>query len=172
MSGPGPTKIDPTANSDLETAVHVGDKIELRLWLRLLTCSTIIEQQVRSRLRDRFGITLPRFDVLAQLDRAQDGLAMGELSKRLMVSNGNLTGLIDRLVQEGLVSRDPLPHDRRTHLVKLTEVGKSAFAEMAREHEGWIDDMLEGIDRKDLGDLLELLGALKDSLSTSRGSNA
>lgn len=152
--------------SDLETALHRDDKIELRVWLRLLTCSTIIEQRVRGRLRDRFGITLPRFDVLAQLDRARDGLAMGELSKRLMVSNGNLTGLIDRLVQEGLVSRTPLPNDRRTHLVKLTETGLAAFDEMAREHEGWIDTMLAGVDRNDLATLLELLGDLKESLST------
>jgi DNA-binding MarR family transcriptional regulator len=159
--------ITPTKASDLETAVQVDDKIELRVWLRLLTCSTIIEQRVRGNLRDRFGITLPRFDVLAQLDRARDGLAMGELSKRLMVSNGNLTGLIDRLVHEGLVSRTPLPNDRRTHLVKLTDAGLAAFDEMAREHEDWIDTMLAGVDRSDLAALLELLGVLKDSLSTA-----
>jgi len=157
----------PDKASDLETAVQVDDKIELRVWLRLLTCSTIIEQRVRGNLRDRFGITLPRFDVLAQLYRARDGLAMGELSKRLMVSNGNLTGLIDRLVHEGLVSRTPLPHDRRTHLVRLTDTGAATFDEMAREHEAWIDTMLAGMDRKDLAALLELLGDLKDSLSTS-----
>lgn len=157
----------PTKASDLETAVQHDDKIELRVWLRLLTCSTIIEQRVRGNLRDRFGITLPRFDVLAQLDRARDGLAMGELSKRLMVSNGNLTGLIDRLVQEGLVSRTPLPNDRRTHLVKLTDAGLAAFDEMARAHEGWIDAMLAGVDRTDLATLLERLGDLKESLSNN-----
>jgi len=151
--------------ADLETAVQRDDKMELKVWLRLLTCSTLIERRVRSNLRDRFGITLPRFDVLAQLDRARDGLAMGELSRRLMVSNGNLTGLIDRLVHEGLVSRAPLPHDRRTHLVRLTAAGQTAFDEMAAAHEHWIDVMMAGVDRRKLRDLFVLLGELKPSLT-------
>ena len=82
-------------------------KTELRLWLRLLTCTTLIENEVRRRLRDQFGITLPRFDLLAQLDRAPNGMTLGELSQRMMVSNGNITGLVDRLCEQGLILRRP-----------------------------------------------------------------
>ena len=100
---------------DAETKVseRPGDhKTELRLWLRLLTCTTLIENEVRRRLRDNFDITLPRFDLLAQLDRAPDGMTLGELSQRMMVSNGNITGLVDRLVGQGLIRRRPVPNDR------------------------------------------------------------
>jgi DNA-binding MarR family transcriptional regulator len=150
--------------SDRESALLTGDKLELRLWLRLLTCSNLIEAEVRARLRERFGTTLPRFDLLAQLDRAPDGLTMGDLSSRLMVSNGNVTGLTDALEREGLVSRAPEPQDRRSLRIRLTPQGKRAFDAMTPIHEDWIDMMMNGLTRREMADLLELLGKLKRSV--------
>ena len=95
----------------------------MRLWLRLLTCTTLIETEVRRRLRDEFDVTLPRFDLMAQLDRAPNGMTLGELSQRMMVSNGNVTGLVERLVEQGLVERTPAPNDRRAQIVSLTAEG-------------------------------------------------
>ena len=112
-----PEDIATAQRGDYETAVSADDHLDVRIWLRLLTCTNMIEGRVRRNLREEFDFTLPRFDLLAQLDRAETGLTMGELSRRLMVSNGNVTGLIDRLVNEGLVARKPAPEDRRAHLV-------------------------------------------------------
>jgi len=159
--------IDARQNRDFESSLHSEDKLELRVWLRLLTCSNLIEQQVRSGLRRDFETTLPRFDVLAQLERAPDGMTMGQLSSHLMVSNGNITGLIDRLVQEELVTRSPAPGDRRTQMVRLNDKGRSALAEMLPMHEAWIVDLLAGVDREDMSRLLELLARLKGSLENS-----
>ncbi len=150
---------------DFETAVTTGDRLELRVWLRLLTCANLIEGGVRRRLRAEFDTTLARFDLMAQLDRAPGGLTMGALSRRLMVSNGNVTGLIDRLLAEGLVARGPAPGDRRALMVKLTPVGKRAFDAITPAHADWIDDMFGGLDRGDMTRLLELLGQLKHSLA-------
>jgi DNA-binding MarR family transcriptional regulator len=154
------------AAADYETAAdrHLP---ELRLWLRMLTCTTMIEGEVRSRLREAFDVTLPRFDLMAALDRAPEGLAMGELSRRLMVSNGNVTGVVDRLVAEGLVARAPSPHDRRSALVRLTPEGRRQFAAMAAEHEGWIADMLAGLTPDEVQTLMDLLGRAKRSLKDS-----
>ncbi len=157
------------SDGDFETAVHGDDKLELRVWLRLLTCSNLIEQRVRQGLRADFATTLPRFDILAQLDRSPDGLTMGELSKRLMVSNGNVTGLIDRLTNEGLVSRGSEPGDRRTIRVKLTKRGKQKFDAMTPVHEAWIEEMLGELDRDDLAGLYGLLGGLKLSIQNNEG---
>lgn len=151
--------------SDFETAVRAADGVELRVWLRLLTCANMIERRVRQNLRDRFDITLPRFDLLAQLDREPDGLALGEISRRLMVSNGNVTGLIERLVAEGLIDRRPSPDDRRIQIVRLTRAGKSAFDDMTPIHREWITSVMAGLDRRELTTLLGLLGRLKDSVS-------
>ena len=107
-------------------------KTELRLWLRLLTCTTLIENEVRRRLREQFDVTLPRFDLLAQLDRAPNGMTLGELSQRMMVSNGNITGLVDRLAEQGLIRRRPSPNDRRVQIVSLTADGRRFFRTMAR----------------------------------------
>lgn len=142
-------------------------KNELRLWLRLLTCTTRVESEIRKRLRERFNTTLPRFDLLAQLERAPDGMTLGELSKRMMVSNGNITGLVDRLVASGLVHRTPLPTDRRVQIVKLTKAGRGDFRRMAREHEDWIAQMFSGLDAKDVTALLEGLSRLKTSVMTA-----
>jgi DNA-binding MarR family transcriptional regulator len=157
--------LQPTpATADRESALMSDDKLELRLWLRLLTCGNLIEREVRARLRQTFATTLPRFDLLAQLDRAPTGLTMGELSLRLMVSNGNVTGLTDALVREGLVSRVPEPDDRRSLRIRLTTAGKRAFDAMTPIHEHWIDEMMAGLTRAEMAHLLELLGRLKLSL--------
>ena len=111
---------------DAETGAH-GHKDELRLWLRLLTCTTMTETLIRGQLRERFGVTLPRFDLLAQLARSDQGMTLGDLSRRMMVTNGNVTGLVERLVSDGLVARTPRPTDRRTVTVCLTEVGRREF---------------------------------------------
>lgn len=159
------------AANDRETATHRDDKLELRLWLRLLTCSSLIERNVRKALRERFDTTLPRFDLLAQLDRAPDGLTMSELSARMMVSNGNITGLADRLVEEGLVKRTPSSRDRRSSHISLTPAGKRAFDAMTPEHEGWIDTMMAGLSRQEMQQLFALLGKLKSSVQQNAGGN-
>ena len=150
---------------DYETAASADDHLDVRVWLRLLTCTNMIEGEVRRNLRTAFDFTLPRFDLLAQLDRAEAGLTMGELSRRLMVSNGNVTGLIDRLVGEGLVARKPAPDDRRAQLVTLTPAGKKVFDAMWPDHQRWINAMLAELDRDELQALFALLGKLKQSLS-------
>ena len=138
-------------------------KTELRLWLRLLTCTTLIENEVRRRLRENFDITLPRFDLLAQLDRAPDGMTLGELSQRMMVSNGNITGLVDRLVEQGLIRRRPLPHDRRVQIVSLTAEGQREFRAMARVNADWVGEIFEGLTQKDVEALMPLLAKTKAS---------
>ena len=155
---------------DFETSLTKDDRMDLRVWIRLLTCSNMIEREVRQNLREEFDITLPRFDLLAQLERAPGGLTMGELSRRLMVTNGNVTGLIDRLVGEGLVERQPAPSDRRAQMVRLTPAGKAAFHGMAPVHQIWIHGMLEGLGRDELEALHDLLGKLKDSCVQARGN--
>jgi len=147
-----------------ETVIAEDDNLELRVWLRLLSCANRIERSVRQELRDAFGVTLPRFDLMSQLERAPTGLTMGELSRRLMVTSGNVTGLIDRLVAEGLVQRFPVPNDRRANLVRLTEAGLVAFREMLPRHEEVIAEKFEQMRRADLKQLLTLLGCLKRNL--------
>jgi len=117
-------------------------KSALRLWLRLYRSVALIEREVRSRFSREFGVSLSRFDVLAALDRAENGLTMGELSAGLLVSNGNVTGLISRLVDDGLVVREASVEDRRSFRVQLTGPGRKAFADMAEAHENWLSDIL------------------------------
>lgn len=149
---------------DRETALTDSDRLQLRVWLRLLTCTNLMEGRVRQALHQSFGVTLPRFDVLAQLERAPEGLTMGALSRRLMVSGGNVTGLVDRLVEEGLVERRPVPGDRRAQIVRLSEAGKQSFGAMLPRHRRWIEDMLSGLNREEMATLLALLAKLKASL--------
>lgn len=146
---------------DRETRARAGDHRALRLWLRLLTCSQLIERHVRSRLRGRFGITLPRFDLMSQLERHPEGLKMNELSRRMMVTGGNVTGIVDQLVKEGLVERVVEPADRRAFRVRLTRAGDKAFAEMARAHEEWVVELLARLGRRDSDALMQLLARLK-----------
>ena len=149
----------------LDRNIRGGDKPELRLWLRLLTCTNLLEGEIRRRLRQEFATTLPRFDLLAQLDRASGGLTLTELSNRMMVSNGNMTGLVDRLVGNNLVERLPDPDDGRSTRVALTTLGKKHFDAMTPAHESWVNGMLEGLDKDDIGHLNHLLGKLKTSAS-------
>ena len=157
-------EVKPAGAVDRETAATADDKLELRVWLRLLSCANRIERDVRQELRAAFGMTLPRFDLLSQLERAPGGLTMGELSRRLMVTRGNVTGLIDRLVEEGLVERKPMPTDRRANIVRLTPAGAAAFREMLPNHEAAIAAKLGAMKRSDLRQLQCLLGRLKDHL--------
>ena len=157
----------PSLVTDRESAVVRDDKLELRVWLRLLTCANLIESRVRAGLREDFAITLPRFDLLAQLDRAPDGLTMGELSDRLMDSNGNITGLVERLAGEDLIARAPAPGDRRRSRVKITAAGKRAFDAMTPTHERWIDELFAGLGRGEMAELLALLAKLKRSIQAS-----
>jgi DNA-binding MarR family transcriptional regulator len=156
---------------DRETSLTKDDRLDLRVWFRLLTCATLIERSVRQGLREEFGITLPRFDLLSQLDRAEEGLTMGELSRRLMVTNGNVTGLIDRLVTEGLVARQPSPHDRRAQVVRLTPAGKQAFDSMIPKHQDFIAERFDGLARTELAELHRLLGKLKTSFEAHEGQS-
>ena len=145
----------------LEARSARDDHLSLRLWLRLLACSTDIETEIRKRLRASFGITLARFDYLAQLHRQADGLRMSALSRYLMVTGGNVTGLTDELEKAGLVQRDAEPGDRRSVRVALTPKGRKAFERMASAHEGWVIELFGGIADADRHQLFELLGRLR-----------
>ena len=143
---------------------------ELRLWLRLLTCTTLIEGEVRSRLRERFDVTLPRFDLMAQLDKAPEGMTLSDVSKRMMVSNGNVTGLVERLVESGHVDRRTSDTDRRVQVIRLTKAGRAEFRKMAAEHENWIADIFAGLSPKDVRELMRLLAKTKASAQKSAQS--
>jgi DNA-binding MarR family transcriptional regulator len=145
-------------------------KDELRLWLRLFTCKETIEAEVRRRLRESFDVTLPRFDLMAQLYRAPQSMTLGELSQRMMVSNGNVTGLVDRLVEQGLVSRRPSPKDRRAQLVSLTAQGRRFFAAMARANGDWIGEMFADLSGDDIELLMRLLAKTKASARRAIGN--
>jgi DNA-binding MarR family transcriptional regulator len=153
--------------ADPESRLHDAHHASLRLWLRLLTCTLTIERRVRAQLREQFAITLPRFDLMAQLERHPQGLKMGELSRRLMVTSGNVTGLTDQLAAEGLVERTPIPADRRAYLVRLTPKGKHAFDAMAVAHERWIIDIFSGLSEAERGKLHALLSQLKTTMSAA-----
>jgi DNA-binding MarR family transcriptional regulator len=150
---------------DLETRITEDDHTSLKLWLRMLACTTRIENEIRTRLREQFDVTLPRFDLMAQLQRHPDGLRMGELSRRMMVTGGNITGITDQLEQEKLVVRVPSPSDRRVYSVKLTAAGRRAFARMAAVHEEWIDDLMSGLSQQEKGKLIALLSQMKQHLT-------
>ncbi|WP_315766417.1 MULTISPECIES: MarR family transcriptional regulator [unclassified Bradyrhizobium] len=140
-------------------------RAQTRLWLRLLACTTLIEGELRRRFREEFDFTMPRFDVLAQLDREPSGLVLGELPKRLMVSAGNLTPIVDRLVEDGYITRTPSNLDRRVQIVCMTVEGRKAFRRMAKSHGSWLAELLAGVpaERLDglIGELDELKGAVK-----------
>ncbi|GIK81049.1 MAG: MarR family transcriptional regulator [Pseudorhodoplanes sp.] len=151
-------------DAETKVAERPGDhEAELRLWLRLLTCTTLIEGEIRSRLRDSFDVTLPRFDLMAQLDKAPNGMTLGELSKRMMVSNGNVTGLVERLAALNLLERRPSPTDRRAQIVSLTAEGRRTFRAMARTHETWIAEIFAGLSRSEIDQLMALLARTKAS---------
>ena len=150
--------------TDVESRLGDDKHGSLKLWLRMLSITNLIETEIRSRLRLEFGITLPRFDLMAQLDRHPEGLRMGELSKRMMVTGGNVTGITDLLEQEGLVQREPVPDDRRVFLVKLTPGGRQAFGRMAARHETWIRELTGALQEHERAALFELLSIMKRGL--------
>jgi DNA-binding MarR family transcriptional regulator len=147
---------------DLEARAHSEHPDALRLWLRLLTCTQLIEKDVRSQLRERFDTTLPRFDLMAQLERAPEGLKMNELSRRMMVTGGNVTGITDQLAAEGLVDRVDVEGDRRAYRVRLTPKGRKLFQEMASQHENWVVRAFSGLSDRDVAALHKLLGKVKE----------
>ena len=151
----------PDRSIDRESIARSEDHHALRIWLRLLTCTQLIERQVRSRLREQFASTLPRFDLMAQLERYPEGLKMNELSRLLMVTGGNVTAIVDQLEHEGLVERLDDAADRRAFRIRLTRAGERSFAEMARAHEGWVVELLAGLSRREQDDLLKLLAKVK-----------
>jgi DNA-binding MarR family transcriptional regulator len=152
-----------TTAVDQETRLEADDHFAVKLWLRMLTCSTLIEARIRHLLRRDFDCTLPRFDLLAQLERA-DGLKMNELSQRLMVTGGNVTGLADQLQDEGWLVREPVEQDRRATRLRLTPAGRQRFAGMARTHEAWVVQLLGALSRDEQRQLHALLGKLKAGL--------
>jgi DNA-binding MarR family transcriptional regulator len=146
---------------DMEVRAHEDHHASLRLWLRLLSATTRIEDTIRQRLREQFGITLPRFDLMAQLERETEGLTMGQLSRRMMVTGGNVTTIVDQLEKEKLVQRQSLPGDRRAFRVSLTPEGRQAFAAMATAHESWVVELLSPLSERQQEQLHKLLGTLK-----------
>ncbi len=153
---------------DIEARAHSEHPEALRLWLRLLTCTQLVEKEVRSMLRERFDTTLPRFDLMAQLERAPAGLKMNELSRRMMVTGGNVTGITDQLVGEGLVERIEVAGDRRAYRVRLTPKGRKMFNDMARQHEDWIVEAFSALTEKEIGILHKLLGKVKAHAGSAR----
>jgi DNA-binding MarR family transcriptional regulator len=139
-------------------------RMDVRVWLRLLSCSTIIEKRLRRRFTDQYDTTLPRFDVLAMLERHPEGVTMGALSQTLLVSNGNVTAVVRQLETAGFVSSRPAPDDRRSSIVALTDAGRTHFAKLADAHHGWIRAMFAGMSREDQTALYRLLATLKASI--------
>jgi DNA-binding MarR family transcriptional regulator len=146
---------------DMEVRAHADHHASLRLWLRLLSCTTRMEDTIRQRLREQFDTTLPRFDLMAQLEREPQGLTMSEISRRMMVTGGNVTTIVDQLERERLVIRNPLPGDRRAYRVSLTAAGRKSFARMALAHEAWVVELLLPLTERQQGQLHKLLGILK-----------
>ena len=151
---------------DLEARAHSAHPEALRLWLRLLTCTQLIEKQVRTGLRDEFNTTLPRFDLMAQLEREPQGMKMTELSRRMMVTSGNITPVTDQLVKEGLLERQSVVGDRRAWLIKLTPTGRTLFKKMAKRHEAWIVQAFGALNSDDMQRLHSLLGRVKQHSHT------
>lgn len=145
------------------------DRTEVRVWLRLLSCSMIIEKRLRGRFVDKFETTLPRFDVLAAIERYPEGATMGELSRSLLVSNGNVTALVRQLESDGYVASRPAAEDRRSSIVQLTSRGREHFATLADAHHRWIAQMLAGMSLEEKQGLHELLATLKSSIAADQG---
>ncbi len=142
---------------------EVEHKDELRAWLRLYGASTVIENEIRSRLREEFSFTLPRFDMLAQLERFPEGLVLGEISRRLMVTAGNVTAICEKLIEDGYVSRTPAPNDKRVQIVRMTRAGRTAFSMMAGAHSQWITRIFSGLTASDRAELIRILKLLRQS---------
>ena len=157
--------------ADVETRVTAEDHAALRLWLRLLATTNLIEGRVRRLLQEHFATTLPRFDLMSQLERVPQGLKMGELSRRLMVTGGNVTGITDLLEREGLVTRVTDRADRRAFRVRLTAAGRRAFRSMAEAHERWTVEAVGVLHKAEIAQLNELLGRLKAHVRALEGAS-
>jgi DNA-binding MarR family transcriptional regulator len=158
--------------ADLELPAHGarrGQKARLRLWLRLLSTTKLVSQEIRRRLRVEFDATLPQFDLLAQLYREPEGLRLGELSRRTMVTNGNVTGLADRLEADGLIRRETLEADRRVTVARLTRKGRDLFTTMAKAHEGWIRELTAELDDEEIDVSLAQVALVKNSVRRALG---
>ncbi len=151
--------------TDAESRATEEDHSSVRLWLRMLACTRLIEHRMSAGLREQFDTTLPRFDFLSQLERHPAGLRMTEISRRMMVTGGNITRIADGLLADGLIARSVAPGDRRASIVRLTATGRRSFAEMARRHEEWIVATFAGIDDDERGQLYALLAKLKRHLT-------
>jgi len=152
----------------LDTRLTDDHHESLRLWLRLLTCTHLVENHVRKALAAQFKTTLPRFDLMAQLERVPQGLQMGELSRRMLVTGGNITGIVDQLERAGSIVRTEDPADRRAYLVKLTKEGRRQFSQMAVEHESWIVNLFSGIPKREQRALSESLSLLRAQLTRKK----
>ena len=148
---------------DHETRIAEQDHDALRLWLRLLACTNVIESAIRRKLRAEFACTLPRFDLMAQLAREPEGLRMGDLSRRMMVTGANVTGIVDLLASDKLISRLEVPGDRRAVRIRLTPKGRREFGRMARVHEGWVESIMSGLNAEQRSTLYALLATLKQT---------
>jgi DNA-binding MarR family transcriptional regulator len=154
---------------DAETRADRDDHTAIRLWLRMLATNRLVETRTRRLLQERYATTLPRFDLMAQLERAPKGLKMGELSKRMMVTGGNVTGITDLLEKEGLVERIADPADRRAWLVRLTPAGRRSFAAMAAEHERWVVESFAELSQREMATMATLLARLKSHVRSLEG---
>jgi len=160
----------PVGERDAETRATSDHHDALRLWLRLLATTNVVEMRIRRLLQEQFATTLPRFDLMAQLERAPDGLKMGELARRMMVTGGNVTGITDLLERDGLVARVGDPEDRRALRVRLTAAGRRSFRAMAEAHERWVIEAFAVLDREEFARLADLLGRLKSHVRRAEES--
>ena len=167
MKGPTIASADASAGAqgdvsvDVEAAADLAASPEMRLWLRLSACAALIGARLRSRLRDEFSTTQPRFDLLCLLDRQPEGLTMGELSKRMMVTNGNITGIVERLMKDGLVTRTAASNDRRLQFVRITAEGSTLAQAITAAQRRWLAELTAGMPHGDVVQLMGLLGKLK-----------
>lgn len=137
----------------------------LRLWLQLITLTTVVEKKIRRNLKSEFETTLPRFDIMATLERSGKKMTMGDLTKKLLVSKGNVTGVVASLVKQGLLKRERDEGDRRTHYLSLTAKGRKDFTEQAKAHQGWVNEFFSGLEMDELSAMVDQLGRLKDTIS-------
>lgn len=163
MSEPRPSARGEAAAVDRESASRQEDKLELKVWLRFLSVFKIVESKLRTRLRSNFDISIPRFDVLAILHAHDGPMTMGELSSGLMVTTGNVTGIIDTLTGEGLVSKSTNPADRRSQMIEITPAGRKLFGRIAPALARWFEEAMSDMTTAEVKELQKLLGKFKIS---------
>jgi len=164
MSGASAARLREKHDGSMGDLANDSQRDAVRLWLRLLSCTMVIEKRVKRGLVDQFATTLPRFDILAALDRAENGMSMGALGRALLVSNGNVTGLVQTLIRDGDVTMAAAPGDRRTAIVSITASGSARFKAMATAHHSWISEMFEGLEAQDQDAMMHHLDRLKRSI--------